>query len=123
LIKPQDIDELSKSDVTRGIPEWCGENGVEENALLRVVETYGADPNPPAAVVCAFQLGYEVRKQKELDRPPALGGSREAVAQAPRYEVMHVVVDTEDGSVVAGPTSQPDFVDDVAATFNEVNGL
>jgi hypothetical protein len=68
LIEPRDIDELLGSSFTSGIPQWCVENGVEERALLRVAETYGSDSKTAAAVVCAFQLGYEACKRHTTGR-------------------------------------------------------
>jgi len=60
----------------QSIPAWCEENGVEEDALYRLVETYGAHPNSRAVAICAFQIGYDARKRVEA----------EAAASTPRVQ-------------------------------------
>src|SRR5258707_3294919 len=111
LIELQDIEELLRG-LGGSVAAWCVENDVQERALIRVVETYGNYPKPGAVAVCSFQLGYEAHKRIQPKGEIAPG-------HIPRYVVQQDVVDSENGNIVAGPSPQPAFADDVAATFNE----
>lgn len=58
----EDIEELL-GGFTLSVSQWCAKSRIDEDALFLVAETYGSDSKTAAAVVCAFQLGYEARKR------------------------------------------------------------
>jgi hypothetical protein len=114
-IRPRDVDELLErsSRSRQTVAEWCALNGVDEEALARVVETYGTHPDSRTVAICTFQLGYAARARVE---PKGLIASSPG---EPRYAVQRVVVDTADGSIVAPPTTKSRDADALAASFNK----
>lgn len=119
MIEPADIEDLLQSGFTRMVGPWCEENGVEQQSLLWVVLTLGADPNPPAIVVIsAFQCGYEACKRNTPSEKRRPYEKAEPFGEERRHVVQHVVVDTESSEIIAGPNPHMDFVEDVATRLN-----
>jgi hypothetical protein len=119
VIEPADIEDLLQSGFTRMVGPWCEENNVEQQSLLWVVLTLGADPNPPAIVVIsAFQCGYEACKRNMPGEGMGPHEKTEPSEEEGRHVVQHVVVDTESSEIIAGPNPHIDFVEDVATRLN-----
>jgi hypothetical protein len=58
--------EISSFIRERAAPDeakWCRENGVADDALERVCDTYGRHPDPEIAAGHAFQLAVEARRE------------------------------------------------------------
>jgi hypothetical protein len=113
MIRSSDIDKLLDCPQRRreSVKEWCRRNEVDETALHRLVEIYGAFPS----LIEAFRLGYELNGENEPKGESA--GSEKGER---RYAVKFVVVDTADGRIIGNATTNRDWAQDQAATYNDV---